>query len=235
MFGCLHQALPDGVPAEGTSCLWNLFAQGGPGRAGSDPQETMHAIPFNVMSFHAGGAGARPGKDGLSATAFPSGVRNMPIEVNEAMSPIVVWKKEYRRDSGGAGRFRGGLGQVMEASSLDDAPFAINAYYDRILHPPRGRYGGKDGAAGAVSLASGATLRGKGQQTVPVGDRVVILMPGGGGLGDPRERDANAVAQDVRLGLVSPTAARDDYGVVVAADGTLDIKATATLRATGAK
>jgi N-methylhydantoinase B len=235
MFGCLHQALPDGVPAEGTSCLWNLFAQGGPGRAGSDPQETMHAIPFNVMSFHAGGAGARPGKDGLSATAFPSGVRNMPIEVNEAMSPIVVWKKEYRRDSGGAGRFRGGLGQVMEASSLDDAPFAINAYYDRILHPPRGRYGGKDGAAGAVLLASGATLRGKGHQTVPVGDRVVILMPGGGGLGDPRERDANAVAQDVRLGLVSPTAARDDYGVVVAPDGTLDIKATATLRATGAK
>jgi N-methylhydantoinase B len=60
-------------------------------------------------------------------------------------------------------------------------------------------------------------------------------MPGGGGLGDPRERDANAVAQDVRLGLVSPTAARDDYGVVVAADGTLDIKATATLRTTGAK
>ena len=66
------------------------------------------------MSFHAGGAGARPGKDGLSATAFPSGVRNVPVEVNEAMSPLVVWRKEYRQDSGGAGEFRGGLGQVME-------------------------------------------------------------------------------------------------------------------------
>ena len=69
------------------------------------------------MSFHAGGAGARPGKDGLSATAFPSGVRNMPIEVNEALSPLVVWKKEYRQDSGGAGEFRGGLGQVMEVGT----------------------------------------------------------------------------------------------------------------------
>jgi N-methylhydantoinase B len=235
MFGCLHQALPDGVPAEGTSCLWNLFAQGGPGRAGSDPQETEHAIAFNVMSFHAGGAGARPGKDGLSATAFPSGVRNMPVEVNEAMSPIIVWKKEYRRDSGGAGRFRGGLGQVMEAGSLDAAPFAINAYYDRILHPPLGREGGKDGAAGKVTLGSGPKLRGKGQQTVPTGDRVVILMPGGGGLGNPWERDVGAVAQDVRLGFVSVEAAQADYGVVIAADGTLDAAATATLRAAAAK
>ena len=85
------------------------------------------------MSFHAGGTGARPGRDGLSATAFPSGVRNVPIEVNEAMSPIVVWKKEYRQDSGGAGEFRGGLGQIMEVGTLDKAPFAIS----RLLRPHR--------------------------------------------------------------------------------------------------
>jgi N-methylhydantoinase B len=230
MFGCLHQAIEGGVPAEGTSCLWNLFAQGGPGRAGRDPQETAHAIPFNVMSFHAGGAGARPGKDGLSATAFPSGVKNMPIEVNEALSPIVVWKKEYRQDSGGPGKFRGGLGQVMEVGSLDTAPFAINAYYDRIEHPPHGREGGKDGAAGKVALASGPKLRGKGQQTVPIGDRVLIDMPGGGGLGHPWQRAVQAVASDVRAGFVSPEAARRDYGVVVAADGSVDRDATAALR-----
>jgi len=230
MFGCLSQAVADGVPAEGTSCLWNLFAQGGPGRAGRDPQETAHAIAFNVMSFHAGGAGARPGKDGLSATAFPSGVKNMPIEVNEALSPIVVWKKEYRQDSGGPGKYRGGLGQVMEVSSLDSAPFAINAYYDRIDHPPRGREGGRDGAAGRVALASGPRLLGKGQQTVPVGDRVVIEMPGGGGLGDPRQRSIDAVASDVRSGFVSSEAAQRDYGVVVGADGWIDAAATAHLR-----
>jgi N-methylhydantoinase B len=234
MFGCLAQALADGVPAEGTSCLWNLFAQGGPGRVGGDVEETRHAIPFNVMSFHAGGAGARPGMDGLSATAFPSGVRNMPIEVNEAMAPIIVWKKEYRQDSGGAGKFRGGLGQVMEVASLDAAPFAINAYYDRILNPANGRCGGKPGAAGEVSLASGAKLRGKGQQTVPTGDRVVIRMPGGGGLGDPLQRDVEAVLADVRLGLVSVAAAREDYGVVVGEDGTVDAAETARLRAAAA-
>jgi N-methylhydantoinase B len=235
MFGCLHRALGSGVPAEGTSCLWNLFVAGGPGRTEGDPQETAHAIPFNVMSFHSGGTGARPGKDGLSATAFPSGVKNMPVEVNEALSPIVVWTKEYRRDSGGPGEFRGGLGQVMEVSSLDDAPFVLSAYFDRIKYPPRGRDGGRDGAAGEVYLASGPRLRGKGQQTIPKGDRVVIAMPGGGGLGDPGKRDIAAVANDVRLGLVSPEAARRDYAVVVDADGTIDRQATAALRAAPAE
>src|SRR5258706_3349067 len=188
MFGCLHQALSGGVPAEGTSCLWNLMAMGGPGAVDVDPAEVAGAEPFNIMSFHSGGTGARPGKDGLSATAFPSGVRNVPVEVTEAISPLLIRRKEYRVDSGGAGVSRGGLGQVMEVENLDGAPFAFNANYDRIDHPPRGREGGGDGTRGAVRLGSGATLRGKGQQTVPKGDRVVIEMPGGGGLGDPKRR-----------------------------------------------
>jgi N-methylhydantoinase B len=232
MFGCLHQALGSAhVPAEGTSCLWNLFAMGGPGSTGGDPEETANAIPFNVMSFHSGGTGARPGKDGLSATAFPSGVRNMPVEVNEALSPLVVWRKEYRADSGGPGEFRGGLGQVMEVSNLDPAPFTLSAYYDRIDHPARGREGGRNGGAGEVSLRSGKKLRGKGQQTVPKGDRVIIEMPGGGGLGDPAKRDIAAIERDLRLGLVTPEAAQRDYRVVVGADGTVDRPATAALRA----
>jgi N-methylhydantoinase B len=119
----------------------------------------------------------------------------------------------------------------MEVGSLDDAPFAINAYYDRIHYPPRGRDGGKGGAAGEVQLASGGRLNGKGQQTIPMGDRVLIRMPGGGGLGDPRNREAHRVAEDVRLGLVSREAARNDYCVVVAADGSLEEAATAQLRA----
>ncbi|UYN95601.1 MAG: hydantoinase B/oxoprolinase family protein [Enhydrobacter sp.] len=230
MFGCLHQALGGGVPAEGTSCLWNLTVLGGPGSTDGDPAETVGAIPFNVMSFHAGGTGARPGQDGLSATAFPSGVRNVPAEINEAISPIVIWKKEYRQDSGGAGEFRGGLGQVMEVSTLDSAPFALSAYYDRIDHPPRGREGGHAGTAGAVTLASGRKLRGKGQQTVPRNDRVIIAMPGGGGLGNPRKRAVAAVADDVKQGFISAEAARRDYGVAVNDDGTVDPTETAKLR-----
>lgn len=235
MFGCLHQALGGGVPAEGASCLWNLSAMGGPGRADGDPADTVNAMPFTIMSFHAGGTGARPGSDGLSATAFPSGVRNVPIEVNEAISPIVVWKKEYRQDSGGAGEFRGGLGQVMEVGTLDPAPFAISAYYDRIEHPARGREGGQDGAAGAVTLQSGPVLRGKGQQTVPMKDRVIIAMPGGGGLGNPRRRPVAAVADDVRQGFISAQAAHRDYGVALNDDGSVDEAGTAKLRALAAE
>jgi N-methylhydantoinase B len=235
MFGCLHQALGGGVPAEGTSCLWNLLAQGGPGRTDGDPSETVNAQPFTVMSFHAGGTGARPGRDGLSATAFPSGVRNVPIEVNEAISPIVVWKKEYRQDSGGAGEFRGGLGQIMEVGTLDDAPFAISTNYDRIDHPPRGRDGGLNGMAGAVALVSGAKLRGMGQQTVPKKQRVIISMPGGGGLGNPRRRPSAVVADDVRQGFISAEAARRDYGVAVNDDGSVDETETAKLRAMAAE
>src|SRR5258708_6995246 len=164
VLGCLHQALRGGVPAEGTSCLWNLIAMGGPGAVDADPAVLAGAEPFNVNSFHSGGTGARPGKDGLSATAFPSGVRNMPVEVTESTSPLLIRRKEYRVDSGGPGTNRGGLGQVMVVENRDAAPFTLNANYDRIDHPPRGRDGGADGKAGLLYLESGAPLRGKGQQ-----------------------------------------------------------------------
>jgi N-methylhydantoinase B len=235
MFGCLHQALQGGVPAEGASCLWNLSATGGPGRVDGDPSETTNAIAFNIMSFHAGGTGARPGRDGLSATAFPSGVRNVPAEVNETISPIVIWKKEYRQDSGGPGEFRGGLGQIMEVSTLDTAPFAISAYYDRVDHPPRGRDGGHNGMAGKVTLDDGTKLRGMGQQTVPKKNRLIISMPGGGGLGSPRKRPAATVAEDVRQGFISSDAAKRDYGVAVNDDFSVNEGETAKLRAQAAE
>ncbi|MBV8166036.1 MAG: hydantoinase B/oxoprolinase family protein, partial [Alphaproteobacteria bacterium] len=124
-----------------------------------------------------------------------------------------------------------GLGQVMEVECLDDAPFSVDANYDRIEFPPRGREGGRDGMAGALRLKLGGTLRGKGHQTVPRGDRVIIEMPGGGGLGDPRARPVERVLADVRAGLVTREAAARDYGVVIAADGALDKAATETRRA----
>jgi N-methylhydantoinase B len=230
VIGCLSQALDNQVPAEGTSCLWNLFAFGGSSQIDADSTEMMKARVFNIMSFHSGGTGARPGKDGLSATAFPSGVRNVPIEVTEAMSPLLVRRKEYRTDSGGAGKYRGGLGQVMEVVTLDDAAFAISANYDRVLYPPRGRNGGGNGMAGTLSLGSGATLKSKGQQTIAKHESVIIAMPGGGGLGDPLDRDPKSVAADVHLGLVSHGAASRDYGVVLRDDHTIDHDATTAAR-----
>lgn len=231
MFGCLRQALKDSVPAEGTSCLWNLVAMGGDSRVDADSSPIANARPFNIMSFHSGGTGARPGKDGMSATAFPSGVKNCPVEIIEALSPILIKRKEYRTDSGGPGQFRGGLGQIIEASHLDGKPFLISALYDRVRFPPRGQDGGADGATGIVRLSSGKHLPGKGQQTIPSGESFVIEMPGGGGLGHPFERDARLVAEDVRAGLVSRACAEQEYGVALAADGSPDVAATERRRA----
>ena len=209
MLGCLNQIIPERVPAEGTSCLWNPVLLGGHGITDGDYGDSR---PFAMNTFHAGGTGARPGKDGLNATAFPSGVRNTPVEVNETIAPLVFWRKEYRMDSGGPGAHRGGTGQIMEITHADGRPFAISSMFDRVIHPPRGRNGGADGQAGKIYLKSGPALQGKGRQTVPAGDSVVLEMPGGGGLGDPERRDPQQVASDVRNGFVSAARAQSDYG-----------------------
>ncbi len=218
MLGCLNQIIPDRVPAEGTSCLWNPVLLGGHGITDGDYGNSQ---PFAMNTFHAGGTGARPGKDGLNATAFPSGVRNTPVEVNETIAPLVFWRKEYRTDSGGPGQHRGGTGQIMEIAHADGRPFAISSMFDRVIHPPRGRNGGAVGQAGRVYLKSGPKLQGKGRQTIPAGDSVVLEMPGGGGLGDPGQRDRSRLAIDVRDGFVSAEQARALYGwpgVAVAGD-----------------
>ena len=210
VYGCLDQALPDRVPAEGTSNLWTLNLIAGHGLTGIGDRV---GTSFMVNSFHSGGAGARPRQDGLSATPFPSGVRNVPVEATEAITPLVIWRKELRQDSGGAGRQRGGLGQVMEIGSREDAAFGIFARFERVEHPARGRHGGGNGGAGRLSLKSGTVMKAKGLGVVPPGDRLVVEMPGGGGMGPPRERDPAAVRRDVRLGYLSPEAALGDYGV----------------------
>ncbi len=208
VYGCLDQALPDRVPAEGTSNLWTLNLIAGHGLTGIG---RAAGTAFMVNSFHSGGAGARPAQDGLSATPFPSGVRNVPVEATEAITPLVIWRKELRQDSGGAGKFRGGLGQVMEVSSREDASFGIFARFERVRHAARGRNGGGPGALGRLSLASGAVLPAKGLSVVPPGDRLVIEMPGGGGMAPPAERDPDAVRRDVRMGYLSAEAAQRDY------------------------
>jgi N-methylhydantoinase B len=209
VYGALEQAIPGRVPAEGTSNLWTLKMVAGHGLTGvGDKAGTQ----FMVMSFHSGGAGARPHQDGLSATPFPSGVRNVPVEATEAITPLVIWRKELRQDSGGAGQYRGGLGQVMEVTSREDAAFGIFAGFERVKFPARGRNGGAPGQRGALSLKSGVELQPKGLQVVPPGERLVIEMPGGGGMGPAAERDPDSVRRDVRLGYLSPEAAERDYG-----------------------
>ena len=202
MMGCLFQAVPDRVTAEGASALWNPPLRGGASVSGQARPNRPVVADFEVTTFNSGGTGARPGRDGLDATAFPSGVRTMPVEASENVAPVIFWRKELRPGSGGAGRTRGGLGQVMEIGTKGELEFAVNAIFDRVGHAPKGRDGGQDGAPGAVRLKSGAKLRTKGYQVIPNGDRLILELPGGGGFGDPAERDPAAAARDARDGLV---------------------------------
>lgn len=201
VFGCLRQAVPDRVPAEGTASLWNLILRSVPGSGPS----------FMLMAATNGGTGGRPMADGLSATAFPSGVKGTPVEILESIAPVVIWRKELRVDSGGAGEFRGGLGQEIEVAHSGDHPMELLAAYDRIRHPPRGAHGGANGAPGYVGLRSGSVLAGKGAQLVPAGDRLVIRTPGGAGWGNPARRTPASVRLDLENGLLSGAAARAHY------------------------
>ena len=210
IFGCLHQALPGVVPAEGSCCLWDL-----PLRGGYSLNADANKTKFATELVHNGGTGGRPSKDGLSATAFPSGVMGSLVEITESVSPLIIWRREYRQDSAGACKFRGGLGQVLEISSSEAAPISLFAALDRMNHPPRGREGGSNGKPGSLILSNGSTLRPKGEQIIPAGERLTVLTPGGAGYGNPKERDPQSIAQDIDFGLVSIEAATTDYGKLV--------------------
>ncbi|HBA94839.1 MAG TPA: 5-oxoprolinase, partial [Acidimicrobiaceae bacterium] len=195
--GAIADALPDIVPAEGAGALWNFQVSA---RA-TDP--TSGLPPREILMFNSGGTGARPTLDGLSATAFPSGVRTMPAEATEQAGPIVVWRKELRPDSGGPGRRRGGLGQVIELGPTEGYEFAFSCMFDRVQNPARGRHGGGDGATGRVYLDDGTPFDAKGKQMVPEGRTLILELPGGGGFGDPDERDPEDVIRDHKQGYVS--------------------------------
>jgi N-methylhydantoinase B len=196
VFGAMAKALPGRILAEGAGALWNIHISVRPA-PGADGRRA------EVLMFNSGGMGARPGLDGLSATAFPSGVHTMPIEATEHTGPIVIWRKELRPGSGGDGEFRGGLGSVIEIAAMEGHEFDFSAMFDRVNHPAKGREGGKDGAAGVVKLDDGTKMRPKGWQHVPAGRRLILELPGGGGYGEPGKRDGAMRAADASKGFVT--------------------------------
>lgn len=198
VLGCLEEALGGQVPSEGASCLYGPVFLGGRGLVAGSQGE-----PFVINAFYAGGAGGRPGKDGLDCTAFPSGVRSTPVEITENTAPLVIWRKEYRPDSGGAGEYRGGVGQIMEFAHADGEAFFASKMFDRIKHPPRGRQGGEPGANARVYIKEGPELRGMGREMIPAGKSMVLETAGGGGRGQSAKRDPSAIKKDRLNGLVS--------------------------------
>ncbi len=211
VFGCLAQALPGTVQAESAGSIWILSLYSAHGRV---PQEqTAKTKNFAVINMGLGGIGGRPGKDGLATTAFPSGVGTIPVEVTEAQCPLYFKHKQYLPDSGGAGEWRGGASQRIEIANREDAPFAISAAtFDRIHNPAQGRDGGLPGCKGVARKGSGAALPDKGIHVIPAGDSLVVELPGGGGFGNPRLRSPDLLDADIAAELVSPEAARRDYG-----------------------
>ena len=222
VFGALSRAIPDRVLADGSAGLWNTQLEG------HDRDGRMFAYIF----FSAGGMGARPLADGLSATAFPSGIKGVPAEVIEAVSPVLLLKRALRPDSGGAGKYRGGLGQEMVLQMDTDRPVLHSCMYDRTRSPARGFIGGKDGAVGELILSDGSVPHPKGKYEIQPGQTVTLRLPGGGGFFSPLERNPERVLEDVRQGRVSVEAARNLYGVVIdGATWVIDTAETELLRA----
>ncbi|MEM7423354.1 MAG: hydantoinase B/oxoprolinase family protein [Pseudomonadota bacterium] len=209
VLGALHGILPGVVPAEGCGALCNFQLYFRPRRDGNHGPDARHAA---VLMFNCGGSGARPELDGMSATAFPSGVMTMPVEATEHTGPIVIWRKELRPGSGGAGKHRGGLGQHMEIGATAGHEFDFSAMFDRVDHPARGREGGHDGGSTRFVLDDGTKMRGKGKQPIPPERIAVLDLPGGAGYGDPKDRDAALIARDLENGYITLDAARRDYG-----------------------
>ncbi len=242
--GALLHAVPDRVLAEGASGLWNTQFNG----------QRADGRRFSMLFFNSGGMGARPSKDGLSSTAFPSGVHGTPAEIVEARSPLLFVRRELRPDSGGAGEFRGGLGHWLEVRGIGAAgAYRFSPFFDRTRYPARGYAGGGAGAPGTYALVpgegeaegepgreggpggaeGGPGARPNPKQTVWVAPQTAIVMglPGGGGFGDPLARDPARVAEDVRDGYVPAARAGADDGVVLDGSGAADAAATAALRA----
>ena len=194
VLGAVHQMLPGRAPAEGSGALWNIHVSVRPSEGRQADGVDLHRT--EILMFNSGGGGARPSLDGLNATAFPSGVHSVSVEAIENVGPVTVWRKELREGSGGAGQYRGGLGQVVEIAPNAGHEFHFNAMFDRVANVAHGRDGGQDGQAGSVQLDDGTVMRAKGRQFVPAGRHLVLSLPGGGGYGPPAGREAGQIASD---------------------------------------
>ena len=202
IFAALSGALPGRLMAPGADPIWLSVWRG------QNPS-------FTLTLFQVGGTGARPSKDGLSAVGFPSGVAGVPAEIVESLSPVVVKRRELRPDSGGAGRWRGGLGQLTEFVRRGEGRWSVSSIADRTKYPAPGLLGGQAGAAGEVALGDGTRLHAKSLVDLGAGDTVHVNLPGGGGYGDPFQRDVQRVLGDVIEGYITPEEAEKNYGVAV--------------------
>jgi N-methylhydantoinase B len=223
IFGALAKALPDRIMAagEGSPLMHTFF--------GLDEEKK----PFVLVDLMRGSWGARPGADGLDATALACSTgSSVPAEIVELEHPVRLEYYGYVQDSGGAGRFRGGMAVLREYRALVDATLQYRS--ERRKFRPYGLHGGEPGSASIVIINPAGECRlleEKGEIRMKKGDIIRFCQAGGGGYGDPLNRDPQQVWRDVRNELVSPEAALAKYGVVIdPATRTVDRDATERLR-----
>ena len=204
VLGALGQASQGRALAESSDSLWITVWRG----------EDLGDESFNLTLFQSGGMGARDGKDGLSATGFPAAVACVPTEVFESLTPLVQGERSLIGDSGGAGRWRGGLGQRSRMRCRTGAPWTVSALVDRTQFPADGLDGAGPGALGALTVG-GCEVQAKRLTRLEPDDEVALDVPGGGGIGDPHGRPVEAVLADVVDGYVTLGRARERYGVEI--------------------
>ena len=222
VMGCLAQALPERAVAGYGGCN----AQ--PVISGHDP-ETQRFFIF--LDSNWGGLGGRAAKDGVTCLSFPQNVGNHPVEVLETRYPVHIERYEIRTDSEGAGRSRGGFGSIKDYQFLADVDLQVPG--DRVKIPPFGLFGGEEAAPTAYVRRCNeqeSALSTKHAYRLEAGDVLSVRTPGGGGLGDPLQRDPGLVAGDVRFGYLTAERAAAAYGVVVDDQGNVDHAQTSELR-----
>jgi N-methylhydantoinase B len=209
VYGALVSVIPSKVmAASGTYPLWMLLLSG----------KHANGRPFIFIFWGNGGQGAAIDRDGNSALVFPANTSNTSAEIFETDTTLVVERKEFVADTGGAGRFRGGVAQEIIVRNISDRPVLASAIAGRYVHGAPGLVGGMPGSLGVVQLEGSQPLDGDREVRLEPGQAIYLRYPGGGGFGDPFQRDPQHVLADVRRSFVTLEGARRDYGVVLGTD-----------------
>lgn len=228
IFKALAKASPERViaPSGGTGSNMPQFSG----------MDSRHGRPFVQIVNHSGGLGGRPEKDGIHCYPFPARAENTPVEIVETVSPLTITRLELSKDSGGAGKFRGGLGLVVEVRVDNKDGVTLLNISGRDRFPAEGLFGGLEGGKSSIFI------RGDGKHTfrkmhprkianLNHGDLVRFELPGGGGYGRADSREPEKVLEDVRAGLVSLKSAKSMYKIAIdQRNMSIDWRATKALR-----
>jgi len=192
VFGALAQAVPEKVQADCGSACWCIVLNG----QHDDGREYVEYFFLN------GGYGARPDQDGVHVLSFPTNVANVPIEVLENDTPILVTRKSLAPNSGGDGKYRGGLGQVFSIKHNGEKSINISILTEKTKTEAHGICGGENGKRGSIQIIPERPIPSKGLDKFHPGEEIIFTLPGGGGYGDASLRSGDAIERDKRLGYV---------------------------------